>query len=88
MEKICIQRFDPCTDIRRAGMRVSAVKQKVPINKKGEIINEEISKSVHPLLDAEALRVAKLLGNFVPGQEDGEKTSTIYNLPIQFQIDN
>lgn len=57
------------------------------INKKGEITKYEIQKSVHPLLDAEALRVCKLLGNFKPGQEDGEFTNSIFVLPIKYDFE-
>ena len=57
------------------------------INKKGEITKYEIQKSVHPLLDTEALRVCKLLGNFKPGQEDGEFTNSIFVLPIKYDFE-
>lgn len=56
------------------------------INKNGEITKYEIQKSVHPLLDAEAVRVCKLLGKFNPGQQDGEYTNTIFVLPIKYEF--
>lgn len=60
---------------------------KLLINKKGEITNIEVMKSVNPILDDEAVRVAKLLDNFIPGQEDGEKSNSVYILPIKYAFE-
>ena len=53
----------------------------------GSITNPEIARSVHPLLDAEALRVVKLMPKWEPGTENGIPVKVKYNLPISFKID-
>ena len=62
------------------------VEVNLKINIKGEVVRAEVAKSVHPLLDEEALRVAKQLTFIIPGKEDGENTISIYTLPIKFEI--
>lgn len=62
------------------------VQVNLKINIKGEVVRAEVAKSAHPLLDAEALRVAKQLTFIIPGKEDGENTISIYTLPITFSI--
>ena len=50
----------------------------------GSITNPQVVRSLHPLLDAEALRVINLMPKWVPGDsKDGVK----YNLPISFKMD-
>ncbi|HON52406.1 MAG TPA: TonB family protein [Bacteroidales bacterium] len=73
-------------EAKRLGVKGTVI-VRLFINKKGEITKYEIQKSVHPLLDAEALRVCKMLGNFKPGQEDGEYTNSIFVLPIKYEFE-
>ncbi len=47
----------------------------------GEVI---VSKSVHPSLDAEAIRVIRSMPNWLPGRFRGEAVSSWYTLPISF----
>ena len=56
------------------------------IRKTGKIDNVEIKKSVHPLLDKEAVRVVESLPNFIPGEENGEKVDVYFTLPINFSL--
>lgn len=57
------------------------------IEKDGAVTHVEIIKSVHPLLDNEALRVVKLMPNWKPGISKGKlvrckfKTDIIFKLP-------
>lgn len=59
---------------------------KFVVDKKGNAANPEIINSIHPLLDAEALRVVSLLTGFTPGQKNGHSVNTWYTLPINFKF--
>ena len=50
----------------------------------GSIGETIISKSVHPSLDAEALRVIKSMPDWLPGRFRGEAVNSWYTLPISF----
>jgi TonB family protein len=54
------------------------------IKKDGSIGEVMVSKSVHPLLDAEAIRVIKSMPNWLPGRFRGKPISSWYTLPISF----
>jgi len=41
---------------------------------------------VHPLLDAEALRVIKRMPKWKPGKANGEPVNVKYRLPITFKL--
>ena len=56
------------------------------VNKKGEVEDVQILKSVHPDLDEEAIRVVKLLPSMVPGKQRGEIVNVRYMIPIKFQL--
>jgi TonB family protein len=56
------------------------------VEKDGSITNVEVRRGVNPLLDAEALRVAKLLPNFEPGTMRGKKVRVRYTLPVAFVL--
>ena len=47
----------------------------------GSISNPKIERSIHPLLDAEALRLVRLMPKWEPGAQSR------YNLPIFFKMD-
>jgi TonB family protein len=57
------------------------------IGKDGAICEPEVVKSVHPLLDAEALRVISLMPNWVPGMQQGKPVRVKYSVPITFRLD-
>lgn len=50
----------------------------------GYIRNIKIVKSVHPLLDAETVRLVKAMPRWIPGREDQKLTTTNYTLPAYF----
>jgi protein TonB len=60
---------------------------KFTIDKEGIVKEPVIEKSIHPLLDEEALRVVSLIGKWTPSLEDGEKISIVYRVPINFKIE-
>ncbi|UOQ53856.1 energy transducer TonB [Hymenobacter cellulosivorans] len=52
----------------------------------GKLREFKVLKGIHPLLDAEALRVARLLdGQFTPGQQNGRPVEVYYTIPVTFQ---
>jgi len=55
------------------------------INKDGNVIDVK-SRSPHPDLEAEAIRVINLLPNFEPGIHKGKEVIVPYSLPILFEI--
>lgn len=56
------------------------------VDKNGNVSTPEITNSVHPLLDAEAMRVVNLLKGFSPGQKNGHTVNTWYTVPINFKL--
>ena len=56
------------------------------VNKTGDLVKLKVAKSVHPLLDDEALRVVSNMGKWIPGEKDGEKISVYFTLPIKFRL--
>ena len=54
------------------------------INKDGSLSNIYVSRSVHPLLDAEALRVIRMMPKWIPGRQNGEPVRLKGNIPINF----
>lgn len=54
----------------------------------GSADNVEVSKSVDPLLDNEAIRVIKSLPKFRPGKQGGIPVPVWYSIPVNFKIEN
>lgn len=52
----------------------------------GSISNAKIIKGIHPLFDAEALRVINSMPKWMPGYQSGKAVRTQYSLPIQFNV--
>lgn len=52
----------------------------------GKISDIVVLKSVHPSLDAEAVRVIKSMPNWKPGSIDGKSINVKYTLPINFRL--
>ncbi len=57
------------------------------VNAYGAISNVEVVQGLHPSLDAEAVRVLKLMPRWIPGENKGEKVNVKCLLPIDFTID-
>src|ERR1035437_8043532 len=56
------------------------------VSKTGKLEDLQILRSLDPSLDKEALRVVKLLGYWIPGEQKGEKVSVRYTLPVVFRL--
>ena len=56
------------------------------IDEDGQVCETKVVRSVSKELDAEALRVVKLLPNFIPAKKDGKNVAIHYTLPILFKL--
>ena len=56
------------------------------IEKDGKVSARKVVKSVSPQLDAEALRVSKLLNNRTPGKMKGQAVRCHFTLPLVFKL--
>ena len=52
----------------------------------GNIIDVVAAKPLHPLLDAEAIRVVKSMPKWKPGTQNGRPVMVYYTLPISFKL--
>lgn len=59
---------------------------KFVVFKDGKVGNVDVMRSVHPLLDAEAVRVVSLSPNWIPGELDGEPVNVLHFLPVTFKL--
>ncbi len=56
------------------------------VNTEGNTEGISILKGVHPLLDAEAVRLVKLLSGFKPGMQEGKAVNVWYMVPVNFSL--
>lgn len=56
------------------------------IEKDGTPAQPRIVRSVHPLLDKEALRIIRQMPKWTPGKQDGRPQRVLYTIPIQFRL--
>ena len=56
------------------------------VDKDGSIKNARVLKSVHPLLDAEALRIISAMPKWKPGLQHGTPVSVQYSVPVNFRL--
>lgn len=56
------------------------------IRKDGSVTDAKITKSVHPELDEEALRIVRLMPVWRPGLLNGKPANVYFTLPIRFSI--
>jgi TonB family protein len=56
------------------------------VREDGTITDTEVAKGVNPELDAEAVRVVKLMPKWIPGRQSGEDVPVRYSLPINFAL--
>lgn len=56
------------------------------VRKDGSVTDVEPLKSVHPLLDAEAVRVVKEMPKWIPGKMHGKNVDASYVLTIAFTM--
>ena len=56
------------------------------IDESGIVRDAKIIKSVHPALDAEALRVVNLMPVWKPGISEGQPVSVFFTIPVVFRL--
>ena len=56
------------------------------VDKTGKVCDVKVVRAVDEYLDQEAVRVAKMLPNFVPGMVNGHAVNVWYMLPIMFKL--
>ena len=56
------------------------------VTDEGDIKAPTISKSVDPVLDAEALRVIKMMPRWKPGKQRGKPVNVVFKLPVSFNL--
>ena len=52
----------------------------------GSLSDISIARGIHELLDAEAIRVIKLMPKWKPGVKDGEPVRARFTVPVQFKL--
>jgi TonB family protein len=57
------------------------------VNKDGSISDPKLLRGIDPDLDAEAIRVVKMLPRWNPGRQNGKDVRQRFNLPIKFDLD-
>ncbi len=62
------------------------VNVKFVVNQSGEIENAKVIRSIHPLLDEEALRVVNSMPTWKPALQNGEYVSVWRTLPVSFVL--
>ena len=58
----------------------------VVIDEEGNVTEPKVKKSVDPLLDAEALRVVKMMPKWTPGMNEGKAVKVLYTVPFTFRL--
>ncbi|MFH0894798.1 MAG: M56 family metallopeptidase, partial [Bacteroidota bacterium] len=58
------------------------------VDKTGKVKDVTVKKSVDPELDAEALRVIKMMPNWKPGKKDGQPIDIQLTLPVSFKLED
>ncbi|MBQ0155499.1 MAG: energy transducer TonB [Bacteroidales bacterium] len=74
-------------DCQRSGIQGRVIVSFV-VNKDGTIQNVEVIRSVHKSLDAEAVRVVKSMPAWSPGEQQGSKVRSKFQLPVFFRLAN
>jgi len=57
------------------------------VTKEGKVENAEVIRGIDPSIDNEGLRVVNSLPDWTPGEQNGEKVSVYYTLPIAFKLE-
>lgn len=70
---------------RRNGVSGTVYVQFV-VDRNGNVQDPKIIRPIDPWLDAEALRVVKLLDCFIPGKQNGQTVDVFYRLPVRFSL--
>lgn len=74
---------------------VAAIREKITgkvivnfiVSSTGKVRNVKVIRSVHPLLDAEAVRVISSMPDWIPGSQTGKAVDVEYYLPVDFNLE-
>lgn len=72
-------------EAKNAGIQGRIILQFI-IEKDGTPAQPRIVRSVHPLLDKEALRIIRQMPKWTPGKQDGKPQRVLYTIPISFRL--
>jgi TonB family protein len=56
------------------------------VNKTGKVCDIKIIKSVHPLLDQEAIRVLSCSPDWKPAKQNGQNVKQLFTIPLVFSL--
>lgn len=56
------------------------------INRDGSICDLKVAQSVNPILDNEALRVARMMPRWKPGIDKNKPCRTLFAIPVEFKL--
>ena len=56
------------------------------VSSTGKVSDVQVLRSLDPSCDKEAVRVIKMLPEWIPGEQNGEKVAVYYTLPITFKL--
>ncbi len=85
MSKFIIENVRYPEDAKKNGVQGTVYVQ-FTVTKNGKLQDIRLQKSVNPGLDEEALRVIKLMPDWVPGSFKGKAVDTQLTLPISFKL--
>ncbi len=72
-------------EAKKAGIQGRVILQFI-IEKDGTPTQPRIVRSIHPLLDKEALRIIRQMPKWIPGKQDGKPQRVLYTIPVPFQL--
>ncbi|MFV0536715.1 MAG: energy transducer TonB [Dysgonomonas sp.] len=58
------------------------------ITKEGKIAQPKVIKGIDPGLDEEAMRVVRLMPDWIPGRRNGEAVNVYFTMPVLFRLMN
>jgi TonB family protein len=56
------------------------------VNKDGKITNIKTIRSANPILEAEAIRLAKSMPDWTPGKQNGNLVRVVFTMPVKFVL--
>jgi TonB family protein len=56
------------------------------VSSTGKVSRIEVVRSLDPSCDKEAVRIIKMLPEWIPGEQNGQKVSVYYTLPITYKL--
>jgi len=56
------------------------------VNNDGSIVDVQVLRSVHPSLDAEAVRLIQSMPKWTPAEQRGKKVRVLFTMPINFRL--